>query len=150
MAPMCARKPISENKFSVPVTTVLPRAASAALIALVAILWSGLHVSAKSVASYTLAQAAGGAKLYSAQCSACHGAKLQGVTAPALRGGSVATKNGAEIYAFMSTQMPLTAPGSLKPDQYAALMAFLLKANGHPAGKTALTPASAQKIDSPL
>ncbi len=101
--------------------------------------------------SYTAAQAAAGAKLYQAQCSACHGARLQGVTAPALRGGpTMATRTGAELYDFMSTQMPLTKPGSLTPAQYAAVMAFLLKANGHRAGTTALTPARARTIATPI
>ncbi len=102
-------------------------------------------------ASYTAAQAAAGAKLYQAKCSMCHGAHLEGITAPALRGGAiVAMRTGAELYDAMTTQMPLTRPGSLKPAQYAALMAFLLKANGHRASTTALTPARARTITTPI
>ena len=101
--------------------------------------------------SYTAAQAAAGAKLYQAKCSGCHGVHLEGVTAPALRGGPIlATRTGAEVYDVMSTQMPLGSPGSLKPAQYAALMAFLLKANGHAAGTKALTAASARSISAPI
>jgi len=39
--------------------------------------------------------------------------------------------------------MPLNAPASLKKDQYAAIMAYILKFNGYPAGQKALTYAAA-------
>ena len=100
---------------------------------------------------FTAAQAAAGASLYRAKCVQCHGAHLQGVTAPALRGGAIMQmRSGAEVYEFMATQMPLANPGSLTPAQYASLMAFILKANGHRAGKTPLTAASAKKITTPI
>jgi hypothetical protein len=38
-----------------------------------------------------------------------------------------------------STNMPLTAPGTLTRDEYLSIMAYLLAKNGHPAGKAVLT-----------
>ena len=48
-----------------------------------------------------------------------------------------------DVYTFARTQMPLDKPGSLRPTTYAALVAYLLQQNGHPAGTRALTPAAA-------
>ena len=82
-------------------------------------------------APYTKAQALAGKTQYTASCQACHGAQLQGVSAPALA-GSAFGKSHLSISALrtiVTTQMPLTAPGSLTPVQYASLMAYLLEAN---------------------
>ncbi len=108
---------------------------------------AGARAAGPSGAYYTAAQAAAGGKAYAANCSQCHGAALQGVSGPPLAGpamkGSQAIR---DIYAVVSQQMPASAPGSLSPPTYAAIMAFLLARNGHPAGKTALTPATAKTI----
>jgi hypothetical protein len=40
----------------------------------------------------------------------------------------------------MSTQMPKEQPGTLEPEQYADVIAYLLKINGAPAGKKELPP----------
>jgi mono/diheme cytochrome c family protein len=79
-------------------------------------------------APFTAAQARAGATLYKQQCAACHGANLQGVSAPALTGPGFANShlNLTQVRSIVTTQMPLGAPGSLKPDQYASIMAFLL------------------------
>jgi hypothetical protein len=45
----------------------------------------------------------------------------------------------------MSTTMPEDNPGSLKPQQYADVVAYFLKLNGYPAGKTELTGPEALK-----
>jgi hypothetical protein len=42
----------------------------------------------------------------------------------------------------MSTQMPKNDPGSLNPEQYAEVVAYLLKMNAMPAGTTELLPDS--------
>jgi hypothetical protein len=68
------------------------------------------------------------------------------VSAPALKGpGAPITgmRTVGDVYGFTSTQMPLDKPGSLSPAAYAALIAYLLQENGHPAGTRALTPAAA-------
>ena len=73
--------------------------------------------------------------------------KLEGVKAPALAGeGMAGSQSVADIYGFMVQQMPAGAPGSLTSAQYTSIMAYVLKKNGHPAGKTPLTSASVKKI----
>jgi mono/diheme cytochrome c family protein len=92
---------------------------------------------------FTSAQAAAGAKTYAAQCSKCHGAKLEGVSAPALTGSGSGLKGDSvsEAYKFVSTQMPAGNPGSLSDTEYLNVVAFILSRNGHAPGTTALTPA---------
>jgi mono/diheme cytochrome c family protein len=101
---------------------------------------------AAHAALYTKAQAATGAKAFAASCASCHGAKLQGVTAPSLKGPNspiTGIRTVGAVYTFASTQMPLGKPGSLSPTTYAAIVAYLLQQNGHPAGTHALTPSAA-------
>ena len=96
--------------------------------------------------AYTKAQAASGAKAYAANCASCHGAKLQGVTAPALKGKDspiTGIRTVGYVYNFASTQMPLGKPGSLSPATYAAIVAYIMQQNGHPAGTRTLTPSAA-------
>jgi alcohol dehydrogenase (cytochrome c) len=79
-------------------------------------------------APYSAQQVADGGKAYAANCASCHGAQLQGISAPALTGPGLASSklNLSRLRSVVTAQMPLTAPGSLKPDQYADIMAFLL------------------------
>jgi mono/diheme cytochrome c family protein len=100
-------------------------------------------------ASYTPAQAAAGAKLYAANCARCHGVNLEGVSGPPLKGSDL-TAPGAQgrltvsdIFKYMTNLMPAGNPGSLTHDEYAAVMAFLLKENGNPSGRTPLSYAAA-------
>ncbi len=100
-----------------------------------------------SAAYYTAAQATSGQKEYATECASCHGVKLEGVKAPALAGeGMAGSQSVADIYYFMQQQMPAGAPGSLSAAKYASIMAYILKKNGHPAGKVMLTAASVKKI----
>jgi mono/diheme cytochrome c family protein len=96
--------------------------------------------------SFTAAQAADGARIYGASCALCHGARLEGVSAPALRADAVAaatTPTVGELYGIVAKRMPKTNPGSLTPEQSASVMAYLLSANGAAPGAAALTPADA-------
>lgn len=110
--------------------------------------------SAKGVAIYSATQAAAGSKDYATNCSSCHGANLEGGVGPALSGATLNTlaKNThlsvGDMYTFISQQMPLNAPASLKPDQYVAIVSYILKYNGFPAGSKALTvkTATASKV----
>ena len=79
-------------------------------------------------APYTRQQVAQGAEVYAQQCANCHGANLQGLSAPALTGPAFGHShlNGAQLRTVVTQSMPLTAPGSLTPGDYAAVMAFLL------------------------
>lgn len=80
-------------------------------------------------APYTLAQAASGATVYTQKCASCHGANLQGVSAPALTGAPFARSNLtlSQMRTIVTTQMPLTAPGSLSPSDYASVIAYILQ-----------------------
>jgi mono/diheme cytochrome c family protein len=82
-------------------------------------------------APYTPAQVQAGKAQYATSCAACHGAQLQGVSAPALSGSAFGKSHLSisELRTVVTKQMPLTAPGSLTPSQYASLMAYLLAAN---------------------
>jgi len=98
-------------------------------------------------AGYSKAQAAAGARAYATSCANCHGARLQGATAPPLKGAAApfhATESVGDVYMFVSTQMPLGKPGSLTPATYAAIVAYLMQQNGHPAGARTLMPAAAE------
>jgi alcohol dehydrogenase (cytochrome c) len=87
----------------------------------------------KSIGSapYTAAQVARGAEIYAKECAVCHGANLQGISAPALTGPSFGRSHltGAQLRTVVVQTMPLTAPGSLKPDENAAVLAYLLSYN---------------------
>ena len=104
---------------------------------------------------YTAGQAAAGAKLYAASCSACHGANLHGIVGPALIGDAFTSQwtgePASDAYEMMAKNMPLGAPGSLTQAQSLALMAFILRENKYPAGPAPLTDAKLKdlKIVSP-
>jgi mono/diheme cytochrome c family protein len=92
---------------------------------------------------YTEAQAGRGAQDFAQVCAACHGAALGGSgEAPALSGGQfIGDFDGqtvGDIFDRIRTTMPQSAPGVLSRDQYADILAFLLKSNGFPAGQTEL------------
>lgn len=101
---------------------------------------------------YTEEQAVRGAHVYAEHCAKCHGAKLQGIVGPALKGDGFASKNDnfniGGMFGFFSQQMPAGQPGSLKKIEYADLMAFLLRENGYQAGNSELTydQAAASKV----
>ena len=91
-------------------------------------------------APYTMRQVAQGRQVYAKACSVCHGANLQGLSAPALTGPSFGRShlNAAQLRGIVTQSMPLAAPGSLRADDYAAVMAFLLNYDCvPPAGDTA-------------
>ncbi|MDB4893421.1 MAG: hypothetical protein JWL61_5276 [Gemmatimonadetes bacterium] len=80
---------------------------------------------------YTAAQAERGRMQYALSCRSCH-------TAASHTGVTFAKwwkdRTVADLYAFMSTQMPKNDPGSLDPEQYADVIAYLLKMNAMPVG----------------
>jgi len=107
-------------------------------------------------ALYTDAQAQAGAGVYSQACGACHGQQLEGVAAPALKGsafGEMATAQGLTADALLdviANTMPQSDPGSLKPDDYNAVTAYILQQNGYPAGTTALATGAAGLKDAKI
>lgn len=91
---------------------------------------------------FTAAQAARGEQTYMNICVACHPAGTY--TAPAFR----AKWDGlllSDLYGFISNMMPKEQPGTLEPEEYAQVLAYILKINGAPAGKEPL-PADAKAL----
>jgi alcohol dehydrogenase (cytochrome c) len=85
-------------------------------------------VSSTDSLPYTPAQVTSGKAIYATSCASCHGAQLQGVAGPALTGAAVARAHPSvsQLRSTVTTLMPLTAPGSLTPAQYAAVMAYIV------------------------
>src|SRR5262245_12414006 len=92
---------------------------------------------------FTVEQAARGRTTFESNCATCHGADLSGGAGPALSGaGFLERWRGrtlADLDSFEHTQMPLNAPGSLSPEQYADITSFILQRNGFSAGSAAPT-----------
>jgi mono/diheme cytochrome c family protein len=93
--------------------------------------------------TYTEAQARAGEAIYSSICAECHGEDLAGrEQSPALAGlGFVDNWNRATLRQLydMVQDMPPDEPMTLEPKQYIDVLAYLLSANGFPAGAAALT-----------
>ena len=86
---------------------------------------------------YTADQATKGKDVYAGMCNSCH-AGMGNHTGPVFRarwGGHPL----AELYNFISLNMPKNDPGTLTAEDYTAVTAYLLQANGMPAGKTPMT-----------
>jgi mono/diheme cytochrome c family protein len=84
---------------------------------------------------YTASQAARGEQTYMNICVSCHPPGTY--TATAFR----EKWNGAplsQLFGLVSNTMPKEQPGTLEADEYAEVIAYLLKINGAPAGKTEL------------
>jgi quinoprotein glucose dehydrogenase len=91
----------------------------------------------------TDAQVKRGADVYSMQCAACHDAQLAGSgTAPALVGTDFAAnwkdENVGSLFERIRATMPADNPGSLKRDQVADLVAFILNFNKYPTSQKEL------------
>ena len=93
---------------------------------------------------YTAVQATRGKTVYDEQCMACHGAMTSFTPdlAPLL-GDYVfqtAWKNRslAQLFDRIRDTMPQNKPRTLSPDQTVDLIAYILSANGLPAGEAAL------------
>lgn len=114
-------------------------------LALAALAAAALAIGAASPApkntrqgAYTEEQADAGARLYAGRCAMCHGKMLEGTyETPGLQGKFIANWSKApvaDLSAYLARAMPQFAPGSLKPAETAQIVAYLLKANGLPAG----------------
>jgi mono/diheme cytochrome c family protein len=107
-------------------------------------------LAAQSGGAYTAAQAKAGAAIFAAQCSQCHGTKLEGISGPALAGPDFISKwsgqTADDLRDIISTQMPLTAPGSLKPAEVLSVISYILQQNKYPAGDAPLTAAKTKGV----
>jgi len=104
--------------------------------------WSGV---------FTAEQVARGKEKATAECAACHGATLKGDLAPALVGPDFIDHwydaRLGELALRIQNTMPQSAPGSLKPEEYADILAFMLSENGFPAGSDTLKMAPVEELD---
>lgn len=105
----------------------------------------GPQAQAKAVGDgvYTEAQAERGKLAYEANCSFCHLSDLTGQGfAPGLVDDTFKARwqegNVGELFSIVKVTMPQDKPDSLKPDEYAAIVAYMLKMNKYPAGATEL------------
>ncbi len=82
----------------------------------------------------------------------CHGANLEGISGPALKGkdANLQSQTVSGVYKYTIVQMPVGNAGGLSSKEYVDLMAFLLQSNGRRAGKAALTPATLSKDGSKI
>jgi len=115
-----------------------------------------------SVSQADEAQVAQGAKLFAKHCAKCHGKAGEGTKkAPPLVGKDALPLDprpeakvrktqfhtAQDVAEFASTKMPANKPGSLKPDEYYAIIAFDLDANGVADAKTKkIDPTTAAEI----
>lgn len=121
------------------VSTLAGVAATAAALLAMAVPAAGKGTRA---GAYSAIQAAEGARVYAVRCAMCHGARLEGtVETPGLVGKFVARwadRPLADLFGYVSGAMPQGSPGRLSPEDNARLMAFILQANGAPAGNRPL------------
>ena len=85
---------------------------------------------------YTAGQASRGEQTYMNICVSCHPPGTY--TAPAFRD----KWNGAplsQLFGLVSQTMPKQEPASLTAEEYAEVVAYILKINGAPMGKTELS-----------
>jgi mono/diheme cytochrome c family protein len=91
---------------------------------------------------YTHAQAERGEAVYSTSCIGCH--EGQDADGPELTGRVFLDRWREDrlepLFTFIKTTMPGNNPGSLDEGAYADVVAYLLEANGLPAGKRELSP----------
>lgn len=105
-----------------------------------------LAVEANPAALAALAtQQQHGKQLFGEHCASCHGDTGQGTDdGPALVGRTALPREpragakrdmkfltAADVHAFAAANMPADDPGTLAPDHYTAILAFVLGANGH-------------------
>jgi quinoprotein glucose dehydrogenase len=87
---------------------------------------------------FTAAQANRGAPLFEEHCVVCHGGGL----APDLFGSEFNARwdgySIGEMFSLVQTAMPQQQPGSLAPQQYTDIVAYLLHGGGFPAGQEPL------------
>lgn len=84
---------------------------------------------------YTEAQVTRGEETFAAHCQSCH-------TSTEHTGPPFLSKWGGfplwDLFFSISTTMPQSDPGSLTPQEYAQVLALVLKQNGMPAGQEEL------------
>jgi cytochrome c len=129
-------------------------------LGLIAILASPARTAPDTKPTTAAAQIEQGKKLYGEQCAKCHGDAGQGTKdAPPVVGKDAFPLDprpkakrdakfhtAADVFAWASKNMPAKKPGSLTTDQYLAIFAFDLTANGVKLDKPLDGPAAAKIV----
>lgn len=89
---------------------------------------------------YTAAQASRGRDIYAGNCRSCHTPETH---TGAMFAATWNRRSLADLYAFVRERMPKNDPGSLSDQEYADVLAYVLKMNRMPAGRVELAPDSA-------
>ncbi len=104
---------------------------------------------------YSVDQGKRGKAHYDAFCAPCHVGDLSGTLAadtgaPPLRGApfltSMEQKGVAAVFDYIKATMPADDPASLEDDEYVDILAYLIQANGFPAGARELTAADLPRV----
>ncbi len=115
----------------------------------------GSGVIALDAGAYTTDQAQRGKSEYGVFCAQCHAVDLDGTLAgdtgaPPLHGApfvlSMEKKGLAAVFDYVKTTMPADEPGSLRESEYVDILAFLIQANGFPAGGRELMVADLPRV----
>jgi len=96
---------------------------------------SGAAPAATVEAYYTADQATRGQRTFTTICAVCHGRNE--FTGPIFQVTWMADPVGA-IYDHISTKMPQNRPGSLSPQEYVDVIAYMLQLNRRPVGEREL------------
>ena len=95
---------------------------------------AGAQDTLASSGVYTSAQADRGMSIYDGQCASCHELSR-------FKGKDFASAWSDKPLTDLHTavkSMPMDNPGSLKPEEYADILAYFLSINGYPAGQAEL------------
>jgi S-disulfanyl-L-cysteine oxidoreductase SoxD len=92
---------------------------------------------------YTEEQATRGEAVYLQACANCHGAALEGLDmSPALTGAAFSSNwndlTVGDLFERIRISMPMDRPGTLSRQENADVIAYILRANKWPAGRTEL------------
>jgi mono/diheme cytochrome c family protein len=81
---------------------------------------------------FTASQSTRGRQQFQSACASCHTvAEHTGRSFEEKRQGTTM----GDLFELVSTTMPATEPGSLKPDEYASILAFFLRESGYKEGE---------------
>ena len=105
------------------------------VLSAVAVMAAGQEKKSVKAGVYTAAQAERGQGLYRSKCASCHAPNR---FTDDLFYTSFAGKPLWEMFDVISDTMPEDDPGGMKKEEYADVIAYLLKLNNFPAGATEL------------
>lgn len=134
------------NGMGVMGVTITRRTAARIVSIAMGVLGTSVLLAAASVwdGVYTEQQASRGKALYDKECASCHLDTLQGDgLAPGLVGDAFTYRwqDGpvSDVFIVIKTTMPADRPSDLQDQEYADIIAYLLKKNNYPSGSTELS-----------